>query len=66
MLSILEQKMCVDERKVWARDLKKRKEACYPARVDQLDDRRDEVTNACHISDQGRPNPAASYQPRKS
>jgi hypothetical protein len=45
MLSIIEQKMCADDRKVWSRDLEREKK---PATLHKLDDYRDEVTNASH------------------
>lgn len=38
MLSIMEQKMCADDRKVWTVDLEKEKETRYTTCVDDLDD----------------------------
>ena len=38
MLSIMEQKICADDRKVWTVDLEKEKETRYTTCVDDLDD----------------------------
>lgn len=47
ILSIIEQKLCPDDRKVWSRDLEHQGGKATLA-ADELDEHRDEITYACY------------------